>query len=84
MKDLGIYVHIPFCIKKCPYCDFNSHSLQNFLPLFNNKNNNNAGNNNDEDNSGDKNNDFPSIILLNEDSGCSISVPFSLITIAKK
>ena len=26
MKNLGIYVHIPFCIKKCNYCDFNSSS----------------------------------------------------------
>ncbi len=26
MKKLGIYVHIPFCIKKCLYCDFNSFS----------------------------------------------------------
>ncbi|MEK6546524.1 MAG: radical SAM family heme chaperone HemW, partial [Nitrospinota bacterium] len=25
-KDLGIYIHIPFCIKKCGYCDFNSYS----------------------------------------------------------
>jgi oxygen-independent coproporphyrinogen-3 oxidase len=25
---LGIYVHIPFCIKKCPYCDFVSYPLQ--------------------------------------------------------
>ena len=25
MKDLGIYVHIPFCIKKCDYCDFISY-----------------------------------------------------------
>lgn len=25
-KDLGIYIHIPFCIKKCSYCDFNSYS----------------------------------------------------------
>lgn len=24
MKNLGIYVHIPFCVKKCNYCDFNS------------------------------------------------------------
>ncbi len=23
--DLGVYVHWPFCRKKCPYCDFNSH-----------------------------------------------------------
>mgnify|MGYP002799917744 CR=1 FL=1 len=21
-KDLGLYIHIPFCIKKCDYCDF--------------------------------------------------------------
>ena len=26
MKNLGIYVHIPFCVKKCNYCDFNSSS----------------------------------------------------------
>jgi len=24
-KGLAIYVHWPFCLKKCPYCDFNSH-----------------------------------------------------------
>ena len=23
-NTIGIYVHIPFCVKKCPYCDFNS------------------------------------------------------------
>ena len=22
MKELGIYVHFPFCVKKCAYCDF--------------------------------------------------------------
>ncbi len=22
---LSIYVHLPWCLKKCPYCDFNSH-----------------------------------------------------------
>lgn len=22
MKDLGIYIHIPFCVSKCYYCDF--------------------------------------------------------------
>jgi oxygen-independent coproporphyrinogen-3 oxidase len=27
MKKLGIYIHIPYCIKKCPYCDFNSYGL---------------------------------------------------------
>jgi oxygen-independent coproporphyrinogen-3 oxidase len=25
MQDLHIYIHWPFCLKKCPYCDFNSH-----------------------------------------------------------
>lgn len=29
---LSLYIHIPWCIKKCPYCDFNSHALQNLLP----------------------------------------------------
>lgn len=24
-KKTGLYIHIPWCIKKCPYCDFNSH-----------------------------------------------------------
>ena len=24
-KELGIYVHIPFCIRKCAYCDFISY-----------------------------------------------------------
>ena len=23
--DLALYVHWPFCVSKCPYCDFNSH-----------------------------------------------------------
>ncbi|MEC8179109.1 MAG: radical SAM protein, partial [Pseudomonadota bacterium] len=23
--DLALYIHWPFCLKKCPYCDFNSH-----------------------------------------------------------
>ena len=27
MKELGIYVHIPFCKKKCKYCDFTSFCL---------------------------------------------------------
>jgi putative oxygen-independent coproporphyrinogen III oxidase len=28
-KPLGIYVHWPFCVSKCPYCDFNSHVVKN-------------------------------------------------------
>lgn len=29
VKDipLSLYIHIPWCVKKCPYCDFNSHEL---------------------------------------------------------
>ena len=29
---LSIYVHLPWCEKKCPYCDFNSHAIQNIVP----------------------------------------------------
>lgn len=25
LSDLALYIHWPFCLKKCPYCDFNSH-----------------------------------------------------------
>src|ERR1700692_1045820 len=25
VKAFGVYVHWPFCLSKCPYCDFNSH-----------------------------------------------------------
>lgn len=32
LPPLGLYIHIPWCIKKCPYCDFNSHNLINSLP----------------------------------------------------
>ncbi|MEK9892924.1 MAG: hypothetical protein VW599_10675, partial [Pseudomonadales bacterium] len=29
MRDpIGLYIHIPWCIKKCPYCDFNSHEFE--------------------------------------------------------
>ena len=24
-KEISIYIHWPYCLKKCPYCDFNSH-----------------------------------------------------------
>lgn len=27
LPQLGLYIHIPWCLKKCPYCDFNSHVL---------------------------------------------------------
>lgn len=26
---LALYIHIPWCVKKCPYCDFNSHEMPN-------------------------------------------------------
>src|SRR5580700_3086229 len=29
---LALYVHFPWCVRKCPYCDFNSHTLQGELP----------------------------------------------------
>lgn len=29
---LGLYIHIPWCARKCPYCDFNSHQAVNDLP----------------------------------------------------
>jgi len=32
LPPLSLYVHIPWCVKKCPYCDFNSHGLKGALP----------------------------------------------------
>jgi len=29
---LSLYVHMPWCVKKCPYCDFNSHGLRGEPP----------------------------------------------------
>ncbi|MEY3137841.1 MAG: radical family heme chaperone HemW [Pseudomonadota bacterium] len=29
---LGVYLHFPWCVSKCPYCDFNSHALRGPLP----------------------------------------------------
>ena len=29
---LGLYVHMPWCVRKCPYCDFNSHAVKDTLP----------------------------------------------------
>ncbi len=27
LPPLSLYIHIPWCVKKCPYCDFNSHAI---------------------------------------------------------
>ena len=27
LPPLSLYIHIPWCVKKCPYCDFNSHEI---------------------------------------------------------
>lgn len=35
MIPLSLYIHIPWCIRKCPYCDFNSHKGPETLPEFN-------------------------------------------------
>ena len=32
LPPLALYIHIPWCIRKCPYCDFNSHESPNSLP----------------------------------------------------
>lgn len=29
---LALYIHLPWCVRKCPYCDFNSHELKQELP----------------------------------------------------
>lgn len=29
---IGIYIHLPYCIKKCPYCDFNSYGSDGIFP----------------------------------------------------
>ncbi|MCL4689132.1 MAG: oxygen-independent coproporphyrinogen III oxidase-like protein [Burkholderiales bacterium] len=32
LPPLALYVHIPWCLKKCPYCDFNSHEAKGEVP----------------------------------------------------
>jgi len=32
LPPLALYIHIPWCVRKCPYCDFNSHTASPVLP----------------------------------------------------
>jgi len=32
LPPLSLYIHIPWCVEKCPYCDFNSHKLRGEIP----------------------------------------------------
>ena len=32
LAPLALYIHIPWCVRKCPYCDFNSHTASAVLP----------------------------------------------------
>ena len=31
-QPLSLYIHIPWCVEKCPYCDFNSHAVKSAIP----------------------------------------------------
>ena len=31
-RPLSLYIHFPWCVRKCPYCDFNSHAVRGEIP----------------------------------------------------
>jgi len=35
LPPLALYIHIPWCVRKCPYCDFNSHEIRREIPEAN-------------------------------------------------
>jgi len=32
LPPLSLYIHVPWCVRKCPYCDFNSHAVRDDIP----------------------------------------------------
>src|SRR5947207_3625358 len=32
LPPLALYIHLPWCVRKCPYCDFNSHERRDEIP----------------------------------------------------
>src|SRR5213592_21475 len=32
LPPLSLYIHFPWCLKKCPYCDFNAHEVKGGFP----------------------------------------------------